>query len=196
MGMLTKKQKAVFDWVTRFTGKNGYAPSYEEIRAGLGLQSLSTVFHHLRKLESAGYLRSPWQNKKRALEVVSRPAGLLILGEVQAGYPIESYEVREEVQLPSGIFNPDEHFALRVKGDSMSGEGIVEGDIIVVRRNGNAENGQVVVALVDGEATVKKYYRRGPRIELRPANPAYKPVTADEARVKVLGQVVALFRNY
>jgi len=194
--VLTKKQKAVFGWIEKFIRDQGFAPSYEEIRRGLNLRSLNTVFHHLRQLEAKGYLKSPWQNRKRALELVSRSPSLLLLGEVQAGYPIENYEVREEVTLPSGIFSPDEHFALRVKGASMAEEGIVEGDIIVVRKGESAETGQVVVALVDGEATVKKFFRRGSRIELKPANPSFKSIVVDEGKVKVLGVVVALFRNY
>lgn len=194
--MLTRRQKQVFEWIENFVKGQGFAPSYEEIRAGLALKSLNTVFHHLRQLEAKGYLKSPWKNKKRAIELVSRSPVLLLLGEVQAGYPIESYEVREEVSLPSSLFNADEHFALRVRGDSMADEGIMEGDIIVVRRGQSAETGQVVVALVDGEATVKKFFRRGSQIELKPANPNFKSIVADEARVKVLGLVVALFRNY
>jgi len=194
--MLTKRQKAVFAWIEKFVKRQGYAPSYEEIRQGLELKSLNTVAHHLRQLEAKGYLKSPWMNKKRAIELVGRPPVLLLLGEVQAGYPIENYEVREEVSLPSGIFSPDEHFALRVKGASMAEEGIVEGDIIVVRKGESAETGQVVVALVDGEATVKKFFRRGSQIELKPANPSFKSIVVEEAKVKVLGVVVALFRNY
>jgi repressor LexA len=196
MGMLTKKQKQVYEWIRRFVKSEGVAPSYEEIRLGLRLKSLNTVAHHLRQLEAKGYLRSPWGNKKRAIELVEKPLGLWLLGEVQAGSPIESYEVREEVELPSGMFAPDEHFALRVKGDSMIDEGIFEGDVIVVRKSETARNGQVVVALVDGEATVKKFYRRAGRVELSPANPSYKTIQVNPANLKILGIVVALFRNY
>lgn len=186
----------VYEWLRSYIRKQGYAPSYEEIRLGLGLNSLNTVAHHLRKLEANGYLRSPWGNKKRAIELVDKPSGLLLLGEVQAGSPIESYEVREEVALPSGLFNPEEHFALRVKGDSMIEEGIFEGDVIVVRKSDTARNGQVVVALVDNEATVKKFFRRGGKVDLSPANPSYKTIHVDPANLKILGIVVALFRNY
>jgi repressor LexA len=196
--MLTRRQKAVYEWVEKFIRDQGYAPSYEEIRQGLGLRSLNTVSYHLRHLEAHGFLKSPWRNKKRALELSPWPrsSALLLLGEVQAGYPIENYEVREEVQLPSGIFSPEDHFALRVKGASMADDGIMEGDVIVVRREESAENGQVVVALVDGEATVKKFFRRGPQIELKPSNPSFQSIFSDEEKVKVLGVVVALFRNY
>ena len=194
--MLTKKQKRVYDWIKRFIQEHGYAPSYDEIRKGLGFNSLSTVYEHLKRLEEKGYIRSPWGNKKRAIEVIERGETLKLLGEVQAGEPIENYEVPEEVELPTGIFDPERHFALRVCGDSMIDEGILDGDIVVVRKSEDAENGEVVVALVDGETTIKKYKRQGSRIELIPANPNYKPIVVNEERVKILGVVVALFRRY
>jgi len=194
--MLTRKQKAVYEWVKGYIRRYGYAPSYEEIKAGLGFRSLNTVFYHLCQLSQKGYLRSPWSNKKRAIELIARPGFLELLGEVQAGEPIESYEVPEEIELPIGMFNSEEHFALRVRGDSMAGEGILDGDVIVVRRKESAENGQVVVALVNGEATVKRYRRRGSKIELIPANPSYKPIIVKEGQLKILGVVIALFRNY
>jgi len=194
--MLTKKQKRVYDWIKRFIQEHGYAPSYDEIRKGLGFNSLSTVYEHLRRLEEKGYIRSLWGNKKRALEIIERSESLKLLGEVQAGEPIESYEVPEEVELPSGIFGPERHFALRVRGDSMVDEGILDGDIVVVRKSETAENGEVVVALVDGEATIKKYKRRGSKIELIPANSSYKPMVVREEQVKIIGVVIALFRRY
>jgi len=194
--MLTKKQKKVYDWIKRFIQEHGYAPSYDEIRKGLGFNSLSTVYEHLKRLEEKGYIRSPWGNKKRAFEIIERGDILKLLGEVQAGEPIESYEVPEEVELSSGIFDPERHFALRVRGDSMVDEGILDGDIVVVRKSEIAENGEVVVALVDGEATIKKYKRRGSKIELIPANPNYKPIVVKEEQVKIIGVVVALFRRY
>lgn len=194
--MLSKKQKQVYEWLRRFVERKGYAPSYQEIRAGLGLNSLNTVSYHLHQLSAKGYLRSSFSNQKRSLSLLSRPSGLLLLGEVQAGFPVESYEVPEPVELPSGIFDPENHFALRVRGESMNGEGIMDRDLIVVRKQEAAENGEVVVALVDGEATVKKYRRTGPKIELIPANPAYQPIVSKENRVKILGVVVALFRSY
>jgi repressor LexA len=194
--MLTNKQKQVYEWIGRFINRHGVAPSYEEIRTGLGLKSLNTVSYHLRRLEAGGWLRSPWGNRKRALELIARPGSLLLLGEVQAGHPIESFEVQEEVPLPSALFGSDNHFALRVRGDSMVGEGIFEKDIIVVRKSELARNGQVVVALLDGEATVKKFFRRGGKIELVPSNPSFPTIRVEPSRVKILGVVVALFRNY
>jgi len=194
--MLSKKQKQVYEWLRRFIARKGYAPSYEEIREGLGLNSLNTVSYHLHQLSAKGYLRSSWGNQKRALELLNQPPVLLLLGEVQAGFPVESYEAPEPMELPSGIFDPENHFALRVRGESMAGEGILDRDVIVVRKQDAAENGEVVVALVEGEATVKRYRRSGARIELIPANPAYKTIVAGEEQVRIMGIVVALFRGY
>jgi len=193
---MTRKQREVYEWIRGFVRREGVAPSYEEIRRGLGLRSLNTVHYHLRRLAREGFIRSPWGNRKRAIELSEKPISLPMLGEVQAGKPVESYEVPEEVDLPAGFFGVGEHFALRVRGDSMADDGILEGDVVVVRKSDTGEASQVVVALVDGAATVKRYRRRGSWIDLIPANPAYKPITVKEDRVRVLGVVVALYRKY
>ena len=197
--MLTPKQQKVYEWIREHIRRRGTAPSYEEIKEGMGFGSLNTVHYHLKKIEGEGLIRSPWANKKRAIEILtdSMVPPLPLLGEVCAGYPVESYEIPEEITLPPDFFgNPDEHFALRVRGESMVGEGIMEGDVIVVRKTGIAENSQVVVALVDGDATVKRFRRRGPTIELIPANPDFETIVADESQVQIMGTVVALFRKY
>lgn len=194
--MMTPKQKEVMEWIREYVRKRAVAPSYAEIRDGLRLKSLNTVHYHLKKLANDGYLRSSWANHKRAIEIVERPVTIPLLGEVAAGNPITSYETPEEVDLPSGFFGRGEHFALRVRGDSMIEEGIHGGDVIVVRKSETAENSQVVVAQVDGEATVKRYRRHGALIELAPANPAYKPIMVNEDHVQLLGVVVALYRKY
>ena len=192
--MITQKQRRVYEWIREFVNDRGAAPSYEEIRRGMGFRSLNTVSYHLKRLERAGYIRSPWGNRKRAVELAG---GLRILGEVRAGAPVESYEVPEETDLPDGFFgSAEDHFALRVRGESMVDEGIMDGDVIVVRRTATARDSQVVVALVDGEATVKRFRRQGRMIELVPANPEYQPIKAEEDRVNILGTVAALFRRY
>ena len=195
--MISPRQKRVYQWIREFIEDNGNSPTYEEIKEGLGLKSLNTVSYHLRRLEENGFISSPWKNRKRAIEVLGDPAALPLLGEVAAGGPVESYQVPGEVDLPSGFYGGREgHFALRVRGDSMVDEGIMDGDVIVVKKTECGENSQVVVALVDGDATVKRFRRKGRMIELHPANPAYQPIVADEERVSVLGVVVALFRKY
>jgi len=157
------------------------------------------VQKYLKQLESKGFIRSPWGNMKRALELVERaPRALSIplLGTVAAGRPIEAIEVSEEVEVPEGFLSGEGHFILKVKGDSMVADGINDGDLVVVKKQETAENGQTVVALIDGEVTIKRFYRRGEKVQLAPANEALAPILVDGDRLKLEGVVVALMRRY
>ena len=199
MDSLTARQQEIYEFIGGFIRSRGVAPSYEEIRAGLGLKSLSTVHKHLKQLERRGWLHSPWESRKRALalvEPVPRAATIPLLGLVAAGAPIEALEAPEEAEVPESLLRGGDCFGLRVRGESMIEEGIHDGDLIIVKSQPNAENGQTVVALIDGEATVKKFYRRGQTIELRPANATMRPIIAPAARVKVRGVVIGLVREY
>lgn len=176
-------------------------PSYEEIRQEFGFASLNSARKHLLQLHRKGYIRSPWKNQKRALEIIEqeevpRAAAIPLLGTVIAGAPLESEEVPESIEVPESLLRRGEHFALRVHGDSMIEDGIHEGDVLVVQSRETADVGQTVVALVDGEATVKRFYRHNGKIELRPANGRYAPIVADPAAVKVRGVVVGLVRSF
>jgi repressor LexA len=196
---LTPAQDRVYRFVKGYIDQHGYAPSYEEIRSSLGFQSLNAVFKHLKQIEERGYLRIPWKNKKRALELVpvqTGSASIPFLGVVAAGIPIEAVEVPESIDVPDNLLGNGDNFALRVKGDSMIDDGIREGDILIITRQPHAENGQTVVALVNGESTVKKFYRHGKEIELRPANESMKPIRVAADRVELVGVVMGLFRNY
>ncbi|MCU0572372.1 MAG: transcriptional repressor LexA [Syntrophobacteraceae bacterium] len=197
---LTPAQQRVYQFVQDYLQRNGSAPSYEEIRKHLGFRSLNAVSKHLKQLEQRGYLQSPWNNRKRALELLPvRSAGFSIpfLGVVAAGTPIEAVEVPESIEVPESFLSNGSHFALRVRGDSMVEEGIREGDILIIARQPHAENGQTVVALVRGEATVKKFYRQsGEVIELRPANSAMEPIRVRPDDVEIVGAVVGLLRHY
>lgn len=197
---LTPAQQRVYQFVQDYIQRNGSAPSYEEIRKHLGFRSLNAVSKHLKQLEQRGYLQSPWNNRKRALELLPvRSAGVSIpfLGIVAAGTPIEAVEVPESIEVPESFLSNGSHFALRVRGDSMIEEGIREGDILIIARQPHAENGQTVVALVRGEATVKKFYRQpGEVIELRPANSAMEPIRVRPGDVEIVGAVVGLLRHY
>jgi len=196
---LTPAQDRVYRFVRGYIDEHGYAPSYEEIRVNLGFQSLNAVFKHLKQIEDRGYLRVPWKNKKRALELAPLRTGsgsIPFLGVVAAGTPIEAVEVPESIEVPDYFLGNGSNFALRVKGDSMIEDGIREGDILIVTKQSHAENGQTVVALVKGESTVKKLYRNGEEIELRPANEAMKPLRAAADTVEVVGVVTGLLRNY
>jgi len=195
---LTPKQKQVLDYIREFTEARGYAPSQREIAAQFGFRSLGTVQNYLVRLEEQGFLRRPW-NAKRALEVVEPDRGSLVLplvGSVAAGLPIEAVAQQDDLEVPPWMVGRGEHFALRVKGDSMVGDGILDGDFIVVRPQAEASNGQTVVALVDGEATVKRYFRRAEGIELHPANPTMEPIRVDpEQDFRIHGLVVGVIRR-
>jgi len=189
----------VYEFLQHYMQQNGYAPSYDEIRRRLGFRSLNAVYKHLKQLEERGMIRSPWKNRKRALELLPVRTGAVsipFLGIVAAGTPIEPMEDPESVEVPESLLGSGSNFALRVRGESMIEEGIREGDLLIVSRQARAENGQTVVALVRGEATVKKLYQHDNEIELRPANSRMEPIRAPAAEVEIVGVVVGLLRHY
>jgi repressor LexA len=196
---LTDKQQAVYDYIKRFIGDRGMAPSYEEIRKAFRFQSYNSVQKYLKRLEEKGYIKSPWGNRKRALELTDPgPMQRIIplLGRVAAGRPIEAVQTSDTVEVPETLLRGDDHFALKVVGDSMVDDGIREGDIIIVKRQRDARNGQTVIALIGDDATIKQYHRRGPRIELRPANPRMRPILVNEGDIQIQGVVIGLIRKF
>ena len=198
--MLTKRQKQLVDYLKAYIGDHGYAPTLEEIGEHFGLASLATVHKHLLNLERKGYIRR-LAHRSRALELTvdrrrPRATAVPLLGLVAAGTPIEPVEAPETLALPEELLGRGETFALRVQGDSMIGEGILDGDVIVVEARPEAENGATVVALVRGEATVKKLYRERTRVRLEPANERLAAIVARPEEVEVRGVVVAVLRRY
>jgi len=199
--MLTKRQKQLYDYLDGYIAGNGFAPTLEEIAAHFQLSSLATVHKHLTNLESKGLIVRKW-NFSRAIELVPRQkrAGaveLPLLGLVAAGQPIEALESSDSFTVPEEFIRRQHTFVLRVKGNSMVDDGIWDGDYIVVEERETAENGETVVALVNGEATVKKFYReKNGKIRLMPANEAIPPIIARESEVEVRGAVVAVMRKY
>jgi len=196
---LTEKQRRVYQFLENYFHKKGYPPTYEEIRQGLGFKSLNAVYKHLRQLESKGYLKSEWRNKKRALELLplrANAARIPFLGSVAAGSPIEPIEVPESIDVPESLLSGENNFALRVIGDSMVEEGIRDGDILIINKQPVAENGQTVVALVRGEATVKRFYIRNGHVELIPANEKMSPIVCKPSDVEIVGVVIGLIRSY
>jgi repressor LexA len=199
---LTPKQRSVLQYLKNYRREHGMPPSYEEIRQEFGFASLNSARKHLLQLDRKGFIRSPWGNQKRALEIVEseeqpRAMSIPLLGSVVAGKPIESDELPDEtVEVPESMLRRGEHFALRVSGESMIDDGIHDGDLLVVQRSADAVSGQTVVAVVEGEATVKRFYRQGSKIELRPANETFTPIVADASSVQVRGVVVGLVRTY
>jgi repressor LexA len=200
---LTRRQKGILDYISGYIEDHGYAPSFEEIAAAFDYASLATVHEHVSNLERKGYIRKAY-NQSRSIEVVAAsgsPAGveLPLLGEVAAGQPIEAIENRETILVPPDLLRKGgENYVLRVVGDSMIEEQIRDGDYIIVNSRPVAENGEMVVALVDGEAaTVKKLYReKDGRIRHQPANEKLQPMYFPANRVDIQGVVVGVIRSY
>ena len=199
---LTKRQQEIFDFIKRYSAKYGYPPTVRDIGKAVGLASSSTVHAHLANLEKIGLLRRD-PTKPRAIELLDRAAagvrgfvnlGLPLVGHVAAGEPVLAEEhIEDYLEVPSMIGGEDGDFILRVKGDSMKDAGILAGDYVVVRSGEDAGDGEIVVALVGEEATVKRFFRENGRVRLQPENKAYKPIrTAD---VQLLGSVVGVFRS-
>lgn len=198
---LTEKQKDFLGFITSYTAEWGGSPSFEEIRSHFGYSSFNTITTYLRILERKGYIRLPSQkNRKRAIQVIrpmeSRRYELPLLGRVAAGKPIEVLETADTIEIPPSMVGQGEHFVLRVKGESMREDGILDGDYIVVRKQPDAENGETVVALVNSEATVKRYYRRNGHVELRPAHPGMKPIVVMREEFRIQGKVVGVIRRF
>jgi repressor LexA len=199
---LTKRQKEIFDFIGRYAGKYGYPPTVREIGKAVGLHSSSTVHAHLANLEKSGLLRRD-PSKPRAIELLVGKAkqampgikgGLPLVGAVAAGQPVLAEEnIEEYLDVPDVIGGEDGDYILRVRGESMKDAGIIEGDYVVVRRADTASNGEIVVALIGDEATVKRYFRESDHIRLQPENDAMEPIRTTEA--EILGRVVGVFRK-
>jgi repressor LexA len=198
---ITRRQKEVIDFLTGFTQKNGYSPSYEEIATGLGLNSLATVHKHVTNLQAKGLLQRA-HNRSRSIDVLPQrpPRRILdrlpLLGRIAAGKPVEAIESAESISLGDIIGNR-EVFALEVRGDSMRDEHIVSGDFVLVERTRTAREGEIVVALIDGsEATLKRFYREGGMIRLQPSNSEMAPIYAPASSVSIQGKVLGILRKY
>ena len=201
---LTKRQKEIFDFIRKYAAKTGYPPTVREIGKAVGLHSSSTVHAHLANLEKLGLLRRD-PSKPRAIEllmtgvdkavsVVKPSGGIPLVGSVAAGTPILAEEnIEEYLEVPDVIGGEDGDYILNVRGESMVEAGIFEGDYVVVRPADDAANGEIVVALIGEEATVKRFFREPDHIRLQPENEEMEPIITTEARV--LGRVVGVFRK-
>ncbi len=198
---LTKRQKEIFDFIRRYAAKTGYPPTVREIGKAVGLHSSSTVHAHLANLEKVGLLRRD-PAKPRAIELIFDRAkrtimperGLPLVGQVAAGEPILAEEnVEEYIEIPDLIGGEDGDYILQVRGESMKGAGIFEGDYVVVRPAQESADGEIVVALIGDEATVKRFYREADHIRLQPENDAMEPIRTTDATV--LGRVIGVFRK-
>jgi len=200
---LTKTQRAILDYLSSYMSENGYAPSFEEIAGQFNYNSLATVHEHLSNLERKGYIKRSY-NESRAIEILPsnifpRAIELPVLGSVAAGLPIEAFESQETIAVPDTfVRRAGNHYVLKVRGDSMIEDQISDGDYVVVHDRPSADNGEMVIAMLDNAgATVKRYYReRDGRVRLQPANAAMSPIYVQEHEIKVQGIVVGVMRRY
>jgi repressor LexA len=192
MPRTSDKDQMILEFVNAFVQENGYAPSVREIGAAVGLRSTASVSYQLRRLQEQGLLSFPsGKGSKRAIATGRRLGQIPVVGVVTAGMPILAFENQEGTMAWEG--DPS-CFALRVRGDSMVGAGILDGDKVVVRPQQTADDGQIVVARIGDEATVKRLSRRNGEVWLLPENPAYPPIDGSEA--EIIGQVKAVVREY
>jgi repressor LexA len=207
---LTKRQQEIFDFIKRYSAKYGYPPTVRDIGKAVGLASSSTVHAHLANLEKLGLLRRD-PSKPRAIEMLDRaregveqavenvrslvkPDGLPLVGQVAAGSPVLAEEnIEEYVPVPPLAGGETGEYVLRIRGESMKNAGILEGDYVVVRPQEDATDGEIVVALVGEEATVKRFFRENDHVRLQPENETMEPIRSKD--VRVLGRVVGLFRS-
>lgn len=202
---LTKRQKEVLDYVSQYIEIHGYAPSYREIAEAFSLGSVATVADHVDTLVSKGLLRKS-DNSARSLQIVDeedfdedRAIGLPIMGMIAAGQPIQAMTGHAEtLEVPPFMVGTRDSYVLQVKGDSMINEGIFEGDYVVIQEKSNPSQGEMVVALVNGEeATLKRYYKEKDHIRLQPANDAYDPIIVPKSTpVKIQGVCIGVIRKY
>src|SRR6187549_661050 len=199
---LTRRQKEILDFVAQHISKKGYAPTIEEIGENFGLSSLATVHKHLTNLQEKGLVKRAW-NRSRALELVPsqvtvRAVEVPLLGRVAAGTPIEAIESTETIFVPEDMLGRGRTYVLQVKGESMIEEQIRDGDYVIVEDRQTARDGEMVIALLDGEnVTLKKLYREsGGRVRLQPANSQMDPIYVDAERMRIQGVVIGVLRKY
>ncbi len=199
---LTRRQKEILDFLDKHISRKGYAPTIEEIGEHFGLSSLATVHKHLSNLQAKGLVKRDW-NRSRALELVPtrvavQAVELPLLGRVAAGSPIEAITASETIFVPEDMVGRRDTYVLQVKGDSMIDEQIRDGDFVIVENRKSANDGEMVIALVDGEnATLKKLYREGGgKVRLQPANARLKPIVLDQDRLAIQGVVIGVLRKY
>lgn len=200
---LTKRQQEIFEFIKRYSARHGYPPTVRDIGKAVGLASSSTVHAHLANLEKVGLLRRD-PSKPRAIELLDKavdsvksivkPAGLPLVGQVAAGNPVLAEEnIEDYIETPSVAGGQDGEYLLRVRGESMIDAGILPEDLVVVRRQETAIDGDIVVALVGEEATVKRFFQEPDHIRLQPENTAMEPIRTKE--VQILGKVIGLMRS-
>ena len=205
---LTRRQRQIYDYIADFVSRNGYSPSFEEIGDGMGLSSLATVHKHISNLEKKGLLKrdynrsrsidilAPKGSMKKAMAMAAAPLELPLLGRIAAGKPIEAVENPETLSL-SDFTSSKDVYVLKVMGESMQDEHIVEGDYVIVEKAESARNGEIVVAVVNNDdATLKRIYHEGETTRLQPSNAKMQPIIVPSRSVAVQGRVIGVLRKY
>lgn len=196
---LTKKQKAVFDYIVEYIEEHGFSPTQVEIQDYFSFKSLGSVQDYIKYLKNAGYLTND-PNSVRGLVPMNQNVGesieIPLHGSIAAGNPIEAMEGNELIEIPKTMIGRGKHYALSVNGQSMIEDGILDGDTIIVKDQQTANNGDTVVAVIDNEATLKRFYKKPNSIELHPANSSMQPIIVDNGDFQIRGILVGLLRAY
>ncbi len=207
MKYVTERQRDILNFIREFQRERGVAPTHREICDAFGFSSYGTVYKHLSLLEKKGLIRRDW-NQKRGVELVDEkpPASaaaasssvreLPLFGYIAAGRPLDVVASDETITVPDRLTSRGENYVLKVRGDSMIEDGIFDGDFVIIARRERAENGEMVVASVNGEVTLKRFYHEGERIRLQPANSSMSPIYASSREVAIQGIVVGLMRRF
>jgi repressor LexA len=207
MKYLTERQRDILNFIREFQKERGVAPTHREICDQFGFSSYGTVYKHLSLLEKKGLIRRDW-NQKRGVELIEQPDAapapaqeanlreLPLFGYIAAGQPLDVETSNETIPVPVHLTSRGENYVLKVRGDSMVDDGILDGDLVIIARRERADNGEMVVANVNGEVTLKRLYREGDRVRLQPANSMMSPIFAAARDVAVQGVVVGLMRRF
>src|SRR5690606_35832716 len=195
---LTKKQKEVLDFITGYVRENGFSPTQKEIQEHFGFKSLGSVQDYIKYLTNGGYLMNDSHSVRGLMPstVQQNTEEIPLLGNIAAGTPIEAIENSNMISVPVHMLGRGQHYALKVKGESMIEEGILNGDIAIIKHQTQAENGQIVVAVIDNETTLKKFFKKAKQIELHPANSTMSPIIVRDKECEIRGLLVGLIRTY
>lgn len=195
---LTKKQKDVLDFITEYVRENGYSPTQKEIQEHFGFKSLGSVQDYIKYLTNGGYLNNDSHSVRGLMPstVQQNSEDIPLLGSIAAGTPIEAIENSDTISVPVHMLGRGRHYALKVKGESMIEAGILNGDVAIIKHQTQAENGQIVVAVVDNETTLKRYFKKSKQIELHPENKSMKPIVIKDKECEIRGLMVGLIRTY
>ncbi len=195
---LTKKQKDVLDFITGYVREHGYSPTQKEIQEFFGFKSLGSVQDYIKYLTAGGFLNNDSHSVRGLMPstVQQNSEDIPLLGNIAAGTPIEAIESTDMISVPVQMLGKGQHYALKVKGESMIDDGILNGDIAIIKHQTQADNGQIVVAVVDNETTLKRYFKKSKQVELHPANKTMKPIIIKDKECEIRGLMVGLLRTY